>query len=302
MGKEHISYLLMENMFTCCSEHEQVVKSFFLDNNLADDLISTAYRMAIERKMPHVAIPLLHKPIIKNQFGFMQAKAQAMVDHGNVLDLSLPYIDFSVKDFDEVVALFTQDGACKSWRKRMGMSIELYGTKAINNLLVLKRLYGNISHLDKILAYDHTSEIPFALYNDLCNAKTPPSFDWLMINYCQRRVFEILKTYSEEDFKDSMRIVELLAQEHGPEYLRMIREALGQKPKSIAEIHQRLIIQAAQVEESKFRNVMLDQEVMHLDGKMLLDFQIEVPTTGSDLIRTGLLLKNCMAGYIEIVQ
>ena len=96
-------------------------------------------------------------------------------------------------------------------------------------------------------------------------------------------------------------MISLVKGRYGDNYLAVIKNYIGKKPKTLNEIHDKLIPLITQLKTKEAENVKLNQMLSFLDGESLLDYKISVPKTAADLLNTGKLMKHCVGSYSSSV-
>lgn len=224
--------------------------------------------------------------VIQSEFKFMNDLFHTFKREKKLNLMPLPYFKADGDTFASLIHYLTSGLGIGGRLKIMGQLTNTYGTIFLNNLYVIKHLYGSNYNIDEIPNLDHSK----MLEKRVAQRFTPQLFS-LLRQYSFRRVFKLLISAHEGEVVDCNNMIK-------DADLRAITYELPPKPRSFIEVHD--VISFVTLKKRKV-NQKLKQDIEFLDGKLLLDYKIEVPKESFDLIATSGELNHCVHSYDEAI-
>ncbi|WP_127716734.1 PcfJ domain-containing protein [Halobacteriovorax sp. HLS] len=298
MSISHVRETLLLNVFDL-SLTEKEILAYIHAIGFKDESIVRAYSFSVKRKMPVLAKALFKEEAVTKKFYFMKESIPFFIENDNVLSLTVLYAPLIDKSYDEILEVIFGSGQFERYRKRVGAAFDKFGTNLLNNIYILSLLVDIHQFIDNVLVLNHRQAID---ENIITKLKQPEvSLDWLVSNYKLTRVFRVLLTCEDENFTDSLRIINMIRNVEGDDYKEIVKECIGRKPISFYDIHTKLLPKSYEITNNQLRSISLNQDIENLDGENLYEYTISVPKTGEDLLITGATLKHCVGSFIEPV-
>ena len=190
----------------------------------------------------------------------------------------LPEFKTEGKDFHELIQDLTGPMFSKDLLKRVESATHKYGVNFLNNFYFLRQVYDfEKLNIDLIFEMDHSKAIDRSVIDQL----DPLTFDFLFQGVDQIRVFDLITSAHEKMVYD---IFALIDQNSKSENLKVL---IPKSAQSFGEIHDAFQRYVAQLRNT---NRSLDQKISYLQGKNILEFEIEVPSMSHDLYDSCKLL------------
>ena len=202
--------------------------------------------------------------------------------------LDWPLINTMGKCYEDVLRDVFRKDQVSSYKKRVGKAFQKYGTRVLNNLLILREIIDISKNLDKILSLDHTKYIHSSFLKD-------ENFRYIIL----------LEKYFSID-----RIFKLLVSEDVLEYTRKIQKCL-----EILKVLRESGVENIQLKNcrdwdsiadellcnkdyARITNEPIDQsKIRHLHGKKICGYDLDVPDSSEKFCMAARVLKNCLLNY-----
>ncbi|MCO4756159.1 MAG: hypothetical protein KC478_16880 [Bacteriovoracaceae bacterium] len=234
--------------------------------------LASSYSQALRRGIPFELYDYHKKKEINLFFNWLGPIYENWVDERSFYMLEIPFFKpFYLSDFESAIeCIFGKNG--KRYRKRAGALTQEHGMRALNNLYALSCFFPK-ENPDKFFNVDFGSfYIPFELFTN--------REGWALLEHYGFNRFLKLKDSILEETKscyiDTARMFQSLNKNYLPK-----------KPKSIVELHNR-VMELASLDQEHVNTTFL-QELDFLHGRELDygRYVIEVPRSYIDLFETG---------------
>lgn len=316
MSFKDLRHQMVKNIFEIGLPDQDVFSFLNTRPPLDNQSLKNAYNLAIQKNRPNVVRVLINQFGFRNNFSFATDEdINFFLEDDKAILLPLLYFQMRTITFDEILYYIFKE-AYPRYKKRVGVLFKKYGTRVLNNIFILSRLVDIEKNFDIVVNLDHSKLINEYVYKclsgqELENGDTGQKdvFSWLTeLNFSINRIFKILVSHKgndQEDFYilawDIRRMIAMVKARYGDDYVTIVKEYIGKKPRSMKEIHDKLVPLLTMLETEESEKIMLNQKLDFLEGESLFEYRISVPMTAADLLNTGTIMKHCVGAYADSV-
>lgn len=231
---------------------------------------------------------LLSLDEVKNKFRFIGDTFDQLVKNGMYLLLEMPLIDTDNASYEQVLIKIFQKNDVRAFRKRIGRAILQYGTRVLNNLILLREFMNIADELDHLLQLDHGIRLDERFVSLVVRKNFVPIF---AAAFGPSTIFRLLEISSIENdvIMDSLAMIKQVL-----DHRRDAKEILAGK-------HTWHKIHAALIPETRFGDVthheINQSKISAIHGWGVDGYIFEVIKSTEDLARTSVELKHCVHMY-----
>jgi len=306
------------NMVSKDNISESEIDAIFLVANPDKKILFKIYNLAHHSQKYHIVRSLLKIACIKERFLFLGETYSTFLKKNEFEKLPLPFFEVTDLDIISLLQLLFKKGNIQHVKKGVELAIIKYGVNFLNNLLILREFIDISTNFNKIIALDHKTALPKEICKHLNTPEDPlqnllipypnnelfsdiNEIKFLLKPFLITKKFKILKSFNESDHQHIKWCLSKYLKVFTFENLNKKLTNANRKINSLHSILNILANESRIIENQRLANLPLNQEIISLDGKPLLDFIISVPRNGEDLFNTGKVLDHYLGEYTQIV-
>lgn len=225
---------------------------------------------------------------IKKKYKLIETTFDNFVISNNDFLLDWPFLDLSVITYEDLLIKIFKNQNISSYKKRIGKAIERYGTRVINNLLILSEMYDLSRDLDKILSLNHEKRIWSVFFY-----KKEETKDIILLKeiFTPERIFKMMTNQDNFHHSDYLR-----KQFAAIRFLKICNVDFSflSTCESFDEMHEKIF---RNEKFAKLTNIQIDQEILDwdLDGRILSSgHRVNIPKSSYEIVCAANEMENCL--------
>jgi PcfJ-like protein len=283
---KHVSYGLLGSILT--PQNGSKILHLLPSLTVSPQNTREAYRVAQENNSIEILEELAKDYTIRAEFKFLGDFFDKCVESRSYFLLPMPVFSTTGEDFKGVIEKLALGNVTRNVIKKFGFLTQKHGVHFLNNFYYLKHLLcENAYSTQEYLNLDHSLPLKGAVIFGFSNSEI------ILNHYSLSKLMKLLVSASEREVHDTNFMIS-----NHPQSEELI-DLLPRKPKSFKEIHDAI---STGIRKKHQPNSPLDQQLVHIHGKHINGYEIEVPKNAQGLINTSEELSHCVHSYTSRIR